>query len=549
MNNKQHFNHGDTAEGRRFNGTMSYLPQGNFGWLYRNLPAWKPELDAEAELENLAQEMKGTNRCDGSLAAGYTYFAQLVDHDLTFDPSSLSQQIDDPEILHHYRTPAFDLDCIYGRGPRVDPHLYSEREPERLRLTKTPSGEWDLPRFDNDRAIVADARNDDLILLSQLHVGISRFHNQLVEILLERREFKNSPASRERSTAVFLEARRLVRWHYQWVVLHDFLPKLLHPKVKDRLFDKVLSRLKRPDQAPLLHYRPETSAYLPIEFTAAAFRFAHCLPRASYQLNPSLTREMPESATLFRNDLDPMDQAGLSTGSTNGMKRLKRILGEVEAGNIPIFTNTEPIQLPSGRRARMLGNLHPDLRGRRKLPPNWGVDWSLFLAPLGAQSSSQVQRAMSIEPKFSLPLFEIPVGPSTESLASLDLKKGYRYALPSGQTLARRMGLDSEDLLTLKDFDHSIDGYVKQETPLLYYILAEAKQKALGQTLGVLGSEIIGETFIGLMLLDSTSYLNENPRWTPNARSEYCLLDLLRLEIDEAAIDQLNLVPMARYHR
>lgn len=58
--------------------------------------------------------------------AGYTYLGQFIDHDLTFDPASSLQKQDDPDALVDFRTPRFDLDNIYGRGPDDQPYLYEE---------------------------------------------------------------------------------------------------------------------------------------------------------------------------------------------------------------------------------------------------------------------------------------------------------------------------------------------------------------------------------------------------------------------------------------
>ena len=52
-------------------------------------------------------------------------------------------------------------------------------------------------------------------------------------------------------------------------------------------------------------------------------------------------------------------------------------------------------------------------------------------------------------------------------------------------------------------------------TPLWYYILAEAKVAAGGLNLGPVGGRIVAETLIGLLRADPTSYLQAHPRFQP----------------------------------
>src|SRR5207248_5595211 len=58
------------------------------------------------------------------IPAGYTYLGQFIDHDITFDPISTLQRQNDPDALFDFRTPRFDLDNLYGRGPDDQPYLY-----------------------------------------------------------------------------------------------------------------------------------------------------------------------------------------------------------------------------------------------------------------------------------------------------------------------------------------------------------------------------------------------------------------------------------------
>jgi Animal haem peroxidase len=171
----------------------------------RLIPTATPETKLDDE-ENLG------------IPAGYTYLGQFIDHDITFDPTSSLQKQNDPDALVDFRTPRLDLDCVYGRGPADQPYMF---EPDGLHfrlgtdLTRNgkPTNVKDLPRI-NRRAIIGDKRNDENVIVSQLQGVFLQFHNAMADEL-------NGPSPN------FQDVQRLVQWHYQWVVLHDFLPKIV----------------------------------------------------------------------------------------------------------------------------------------------------------------------------------------------------------------------------------------------------------------------------------------------------------------------------------
>jgi hypothetical protein len=247
----------------------------------------------------------------------------------------------------------------------------------------------------------------------------------------------------------------------------------------------LFENLKTSKQTQLLHFRPHNNAYLPVEFTAAAFRFAHCMPRSSYLLNEALID------TLQIDQLPP--------------------------GELPAFSRSK-----FGPDELIL-----DLRGRRPLPRGWGIDWRLFFPGSSESEAPEPQRAMRLDSKISQPFFDVPLRGTTISLPSLDLLKGHQYGLPAGQTLARKMGIPEDEILTGADACDLED--FQQSTPLFYYILREAEKRGGGYKLGRLGSEIVGEVLVGLMLMDSTSFLSEQPRWKPifGDSDKFTLFDLL----------------------
>jgi hypothetical protein len=114
-------------------------------------------------------------------SSGYTYLGQFIDHDLTFDPNSSLQKQNDLEALVDFRTPRFDLDCVYGRGPNDQQYMYRDDNfflfGRRLSGSTFDKNTRDLPRNNPDplgsnranaRALIGDPRNDENVIVSQL---------------------------------------------------------------------------------------------------------------------------------------------------------------------------------------------------------------------------------------------------------------------------------------------------------------------------------------------------------------------------------------------
>src|ERR1700758_1906828 len=167
----------------------SQLFTGPFGRIFRALSPAEFGNNDQENRQNLATLGKamvstrddpkdGPDPEESGIPALYTYLGQFVDHDLTFDPSSSLQQQDDPDGLVDFRTPRFDLDNVYGRGPDDQPYMYdftkgSDRAKFLLGkpLTGAPAIKppaQDLARNasniapgQNARAIIGDPRNDE----------------------------------------------------------------------------------------------------------------------------------------------------------------------------------------------------------------------------------------------------------------------------------------------------------------------------------------------------------------------------------------------------
>src|SRR5947209_20267711 len=125
--------------------------------MFRNLPPFAPD---DADLLSLGALMIETqaqaddpNLDNPDIPAGFTYFGQFIDHDITFDPNSKLQRQNDPNALVDFRTPRFDLDSLYGAGPDNDPFRYDQSKANRLLVEKNEAGDDDLPRNSQGRAL------------------------------------------------------------------------------------------------------------------------------------------------------------------------------------------------------------------------------------------------------------------------------------------------------------------------------------------------------------------------------------------------------------
>jgi hypothetical protein len=453
----------------------SPLFEGRFGRLFRSLPAPRHDREALVALGK-AMAVRETGTGDNpKIPAGYTYFGQFVDHDTTFDPLSELSKFNDPDALTNFRSPRFDLDSLYGAGPSGSPFLYEYKNAARrgVRLLEgrntDPSFEKrDLPRNPQGRAIIPDPRTDENIIVSQLHHAFIRFHNNVVEHVADAQP-------KLAGAALFAEARRVVTWHYQWVVVRDFLPKIIGDDLaKEFLPDSGVPALKLFD--------PREGPFIPVEFSGAAYRFGHTMVRPVYDLNEIVT--------------------------------------DVKLFSAAKGADTEDI----------LGHLN----GFRPLPGAWTVDWTRFLEIDG----SKPQLSRRLDPQLAKPLLKLPgsIDSANTGLPVLNLRRGKALQLPSGQAVAQAIGANPVGDLGLDRFGLSAAhrSALEAETPLWYYILREAENAPRnGQRLGAVGGRIVGEVLVGLLAHDPQSFLRQQPGWKPQGlravkAGHFTLGDLLR---------------------
>jgi hypothetical protein len=197
----------------------------------------------------------------GTEAAGWPFFGQFVAHDITADRSALGSHMD-PSRLKNARTPQLNLECLYGDGPVGHPFLFRRDDPAKL---LAGADAWDVLRNHEGTAVIGDPRNDSHVLMSQMHLAFVHAHNAFVD---------RARASGEAEPAVFDSAARELRWHYQTIVLREFLPSLIGAELT-----RLLVRGDR------RYYRPQGQAFIPLEFADAAYRYGHSQIRHAYQLN------------------------------------------------------------------------------------------------------------------------------------------------------------------------------------------------------------------------------------------------------------------------
>ncbi|TMF73465.1 MAG: peroxidase, partial [Chloroflexi bacterium] len=207
-----------------------------------------------------------STRNESSVAAGWPVFGQFVAHDITADRSPVTHH-DDAALVRNARSARLDLECVYGDGPIGNPYLFSRKDPAKMLLRLNDKGlADDLPRNQEGIALVGDPRQDVHLLISQMHVAMLKAHNRLVDRL---REDGVSEAD------LVAEARRALTWHYQWIVLYDFLPTTIGEQRTERLLR----------DGPRF-FKPAGAVSIPFEFADAAFRYGHSQMRQAYRVQP-----------------------------------------------------------------------------------------------------------------------------------------------------------------------------------------------------------------------------------------------------------------------
>ena len=441
--------HGVSVTTRGLAVPRSVCHDGQFGRMFHQLrpfePPGKTSAERETWLTDRAEQMFDPNEGDEpvnlGIPAAYTYLGQFIAHDLSLDLRGIGERAADPDRMRSFRTPRLDLDSVYGAGPQGAPYLYGDdREVDGGRgfvfRIQRVRGIDSVPRV-GGTPVTADPRNTSHYITEQLHLAVMKFHNRAMRELAQR-GMCGAPA--------FHRAQELTRWHYQWVVVDDFLRRLVP---WDEFVQPHMDGL-----APGSVYQWERAPFIPVEFSAAAFRFGHSMVRSNYRLNRTTT----------------VPFAHLLPGARVRLPEIvwRYLLGSAKG------------QSTDTHYSRLLGTkLSPALA---RLPDALG---------LGDQ--------------------RVP------SLAARDLLRGWQLGLPSGQAVARSLGLQASE---------------RSEDPLWIYVLQEANQQgSYGTHLGPVGARIVADVFMGLLWGDPGSWLRQDRSWRPTLGhngSRFMLRDFLQ---------------------
>jgi hypothetical protein len=478
-------------------------PKGYYSRLFGR-PA-KPITESQEEkLVELGHAMRYEVEREGTLTprVGYTYFAQFLGHDLTYDTTPLDGPYPEPERIPNYRTPYFDLDHVYGGGPEKSPYLYEGgRGTEIFKIGATnPTGYLrDLP-VEHGMVLIGDQedeRNLDNLILRQLHVVFLKFHNEAIR-QLSTKPPTVSGIDHLGAGTIFERAQRLVRWHYQWIIRHDFLPRILSTDVWNHQH-----RRTRP------HSESPNSFSIPIEFSLAAFRFGHSMVRNAYRLNCRQKRVvLPELMALGQKPTPIPDDYIIEWGT---------------------FFDGLPTSGPQASSSF--------------------IDTSLG-TPLHGLSPSTIRLSNKMEP------------PQPSTLPVRTLLRGARAGLPSGQEVADVLfaqgKIKSDDRLTCSQLTEDTcnnSGTVvrciglENNTPLFYYLLKEAELNTEGLTLGPIGSHIVSEVIQGALEADPGGYMSvagskwELPSWrfpSGSKRSINSLIGIIQLIGDNQLLPECD---------
>jgi hypothetical protein len=417
--------------------TAGKYKEARFGVMFKELPTFAPP---DGLLQDLAAQMgepAGATLDNPDILAGDTFLGQFIDHDMTFDTTPMPEQQTDPKGLVNFDSPYFDLASVYGRGPQLDPALY-EPDGKHLRIVQNAEGVDDLPRRADGTAVIGDPRNDENLILAQLHLLFLKFHNRCLD---------TGPAN------TLAEAQRLTRWHFQWLIVNDFLTAVAGADVVARFLGGTPPKVRKEFYKPASTNRP----MMPIEYSVAAYRFGHSMVRAGYTLNA--------------------------------------------AGGAPMFAADGP-DLRGSRPLPAAFQIE------------WWRFFDVPGAPAGQRNQARLIDAKLAIPLLNLP--PTVVSDPMVSLAERNLIRGKRLGLPAGQDVARTMGVAPLSNLELGLPDPGNPGWGGR-APLWFYLLREAEIRQGGRRLGPAGGRLITEVILGILACDKNSYLNANKAWRPAA--------------------------------
>lgn len=433
---------------------------GRFGRMFHDLPGLYTDPEILEKLGGLAGPMDGGTGTNPSatIDVGHVFFGQFVDHDVTLDTSSSLTQVNRPSDIVNVRTPTLDLDCIYGDGPEGSPYLYFDHiyvvTGANGTATTAPNP---INQSDAHAKLDLSRAPNGRALIGDPRNDENRI---LSQVQLAFHNFHNEVVNHVKSThdiddeiEIFETARAIVTAHYHWALIYDFLPKICGA---DIVWD-ILHRGRK------FYCTAGQPPFIPVEFSVAGFRFGHTLVPQTIQAQQGGSR-----FSLFGSKFG----RGFSPLSDDDAK----------------------------------------------------VDMFEMFAING--SGRTVQRSEKMDSKLASTLLNLPsdIASNPSSLATRNLLRGQSFMLPSGEAISTKMGIDAAIIDQVSDAANTASGgTLKGCTPLWYYMMMEAEVigraddgiSTPGEGLGPMGGRLVAEVIIGLMELDSRSFLASNRSWQP----------------------------------
>ncbi len=485
LNNANHF------RGVKFQGEILFDTP--FGYMFYHLckeencllPKSKETITNLLELGSLMAEPDDSDEntiFDSEIDAIFTYLGQFIDHDVTartdrdtdmfriaddrgnvgdiypIDPDKIIQ------CLKNGRRPQLDLDSLFGDGPSLTENyqaeadaIYEKAEEHHLRLKLALAyNKGKLEQFidlrrdphNNFRAIIADARNDENLMISQLHAAFIKCYNKIYDSFISDGNSKGE---------AYIKARQLTRWIYQYIVIHQYLPSVCIPAIVKNILHN----------GPL-YFVPSHNVFMPLEFSVAAFRFGHSMIRPSYKINGHNPKVRIGDLLGVSNSKSSLVDPNTGQLSTNLIVEWSQFLNFEHLGNVP-------------QKARLI-----DAKLSNGLTDLSGADDSIIPGTLLAMLA---QRNLARGYLLSIPTGQsiakaMKIAPlSTDKIESFHHGKAVKFFEKSG---------------------------FNRKSPLWFYVLQEAKAQESGHRLGIVGSTLVAETLIGLVKKDPNSYLNHH---------------------------------------
>lgn len=452
------------APGRAFAAAAKATPPFRFS---RMGPKGTGRQLGEPNLKKLGNAMTVGGGGRSQIPAGFTYLGQFIDHDLTFDKSTvtLGDPISPAQMLQA-RSPALDLDSLYGAGPQ-DPESakFYEADGIHLKLGKTEAAGadkardgFDLPRgggkgaAQKRKAVIPDPRNDENLAVAQTHCAMIRFHNRVVDTLP-----KSVPQAQR-----FAKAREIVTKHYQWMIRTDYLPRICDKAVVESVFDKGRKAFE-------VDAKPLDVPTMPIEFSIAAFRLGHSMIRASYNWNARFDNGAGTLFFLFIFSAGSGDLGGSTRLPSNWIADFRRLYDFKEVGRADLVVPAKRFN-----RANRIDTLLAD--PLRNLPEgSFGGPAVPFNDPRANLAFRNLERAKMVKLATGQQMVKFlrNHGVKVTALTKAQLRDG-----KGGASLAKLT--DAQRAAFLKD------------TPLWFYVLREAELNG-GRLKGV-GARVVAET-------------------------------------------------------